>query len=79
MTRNFAFSEGRERGTWKNCLHEGRRTATVICPDCAERLLLNPHVIDARGRVSPSVVCHTPKCFHEFIELEDWVDAPSIL
>jgi hypothetical protein len=72
VRRIFTFSETREAGTYKPCIHEGRRTAIVICPLCQSKLVLNPHLVGADGEVSPSVVCRPPCAFHEFIILVGW-------
>lgn len=77
VRRIFTFSENREAGTYKPCLHEGRRTAIIICPFCRGKLVLNPHKVDQDGDVSPSVVCRPPCSFHEFITLKDWLNLPS--
>jgi hypothetical protein len=72
----FEQSDSREPGTWRGCLFEGRRTAFVVCPNCGQRLLLNPHKVAADGSVSPSVVCGRgdhPCTFHDYIQLDDWI------
>lgn len=56
----FFLGENRERGTYKPCFSNGRRTAFI------------PHIVSSDGSVTPSVVCRPPCDFHEFIRLDKW-------
>lgn len=68
----FRYSEDREKGTYKPCYGEdGRKTANIICPNCATLLHLHPHKVTSQGVVKPSVVCHNCE-FHDYITLKDW-------
>ncbi len=62
-----------QRGVWKGGRLDGKRTATVSCPECGRACSLSQHEIDAEGNVSPSVVCPYDDCdWHVWIRLEGW-------
>jgi hypothetical protein len=61
---------------WKQCAPSAikRFKAELTCP-LGHGMTLKGHTVDARGLVSPSVVCHVPACsFHEFVVLEGWAN-----
>jgi hypothetical protein len=64
------------KGQWELArTADGKLTALMSCPDCGRLLSLSGHSIDAKGFVSPSVVCDRPNggCgFHKFIKLQGW-------
>ena len=70
------FEVGRWR-PWKQGPPEApaklRDTAAIQCPRCHCCFSVVNHKIDARGNVSPSVVCPHKGCtFHEFVRLVGW-------
>lgn len=63
-----------EKGVYRGGISEGKKTATMSCPDCGESASLSEHDIDEKGNVSPSVVCPNSDCnFHEHIQLKDYI------
>lgn len=68
----FRYSQNRERQTWKYAYNGKNYTAIIICPVCANKIILTKHQIDNCGMVLPSLICS--KCdFHKFIKLNDWL------
>lgn len=60
-------------GQWRSGTRDGRRTATVSCPDCGRSASLSDHEIRADGTVTPSLVCPFDDCdFHAWVKLEGW-------
>lgn len=63
-------------GQWQHTRDEGRATARVSCPGCGREASLASHDINARGCVSPSMVCPWACGFHAFVVLRGW-DQPK--
>lgn len=65
------------KGTWFPLIADGRKTATVTCPDCGKRGTLEHHTIEDDGRVLPSIDCPNMDCaFHDWVQLEGWAPEP---
>lgn len=51
----------------------GKGSIVFVCDKNHHSRLSNPHQIDARGNVNPSVVCSEPRCgFHQTVTLLNW-------
>ena len=59
--------------TWKKVTRKGQRdTALLVCSN-GHAGLIDEHMIDTFGNVTPSVVCTEDGCdFHAFIKLQAW-------
>ncbi len=66
-----SFPRGFGKGKWGLQILDGKPVHTFTCP-CGILGYLENHAIDARGYVTPSVVCPENCGFHEFIQLEGW-------
>lgn len=62
-----------EKGVYRIGTTDGKKTATMSCPNCGVSASLSHHDIDEKGNVSPSVVCPNESCsFHEYVQLVDF-------
>ena len=62
-----------EKGVYRRGTSNGKKTATMSCPDCGQSASLSEHSIYDGGKVSPSVVCPNDGCnFHEYVKLLLW-------
>lgn len=60
-------------GEWHSAKIDGRRSASITCPDCDGSSLLSTHEISSAGIVTPDVVCPYDECnFNEMVTLESW-------
>lgn len=65
------YQIGRDR--WTAFTLDGKRTASITCPDCESIAALVDHSIETNGVVTPSVVCPVDGCdFHEMVILVGW-------
>lgn len=71
---HFRRSERLQRGTYVVSKPSVTQiTASILCPNCGEELLLDKHLINQSGTVSPIVKCTYPGCnFQDRALLEGW-------
>lgn len=74
-------TRGRLPGQWWPTIAGTTTSANLYCPGCGRGMGLWRHTIDARGNVTPSVICpprqkgERPACgFHQVVTLVGWPD-----
>lgn len=60
-------------GTWRQLDDQGKRSASINCPQCGRGGTLTDHEIAPDGTITPSVVCPHPGCsYHDMGKLDGW-------